>query len=54
MHTQLEWARTLLLRRQPGDTDQARDLLTAAEAGARELELTGLETRIAARLADSG
>jgi class 3 adenylate cyclase/tetratricopeptide (TPR) repeat protein len=52
VHTQLEWARTLLLRRQPGDTDQARDLLTAAQAGARELELTGLEPRIAALLAD--
>ncbi len=51
VHTQLEWARTLLLRRQPGDSEQTRGLLTAAQAGARGLELTGLEPRIDA-LAD--
>lgn len=42
-HTCLEWARTLLARLHPGDGERARDLLTRAEATARELALGNIE-----------
>jgi hypothetical protein len=41
--THLEWARMLLTRRQPGDTDRARELLGRALATARELGLPSIE-----------
>jgi hypothetical protein len=41
--TRLEWARMLLARRQPGDTDRARELLGQALATARELGLGNVE-----------
>jgi tetratricopeptide (TPR) repeat protein len=43
--TRLEWARVLLTRRQPGDTDRARQLLGQALATARELGLANVERR---------
>jgi class 3 adenylate cyclase/tetratricopeptide (TPR) repeat protein len=41
--TRLEWARMLLVRRQPGDAERARDLLGQALAAARELGLGNVE-----------
>ena len=41
--TRLEWARMLLTRRKPGDTDQARELLGQALTTARELGLAKVE-----------
>jgi tetratricopeptide (TPR) repeat protein len=46
VHTQFEWARMLLLRGAPGDSEQARDLLQRARTSSRELQLTGMEPRI--------
>ncbi|MGH2627991.1 MAG: hypothetical protein ACRDHY_15230, partial [Anaerolineales bacterium] len=43
--TRLEWARMLLTRRQPGDTDRAQELLGQALATARELGLGNVERR---------
>jgi class 3 adenylate cyclase len=43
--TQLEWARMLLTRRQPGDADRARELLGQALATARERGLANIERR---------
>jgi len=40
-HTRLAWARMLLLRRQPGDTEQAREHLRQAQQTARELGALG-------------
>jgi class 3 adenylate cyclase/tetratricopeptide (TPR) repeat protein len=54
VHTRLEWARALWHRGQPGDDARARDLLGEALDGARELELTGTERRIAALLVELG
>jgi DNA-binding SARP family transcriptional activator/class 3 adenylate cyclase len=45
--TRLEWARMLLTRRQPGDTERARELLGPALATARELGLATVERRAA-------
>ena len=42
-HTRLEWARMLLVRRQPGDTDPARELLGQVLATSRELGLANVE-----------
>ncbi len=50
--TRLEWARMLLSRRQPGDTERARDLLDQALATARELGLTNVERQAVALLED--
>jgi hypothetical protein len=41
--TRLEWARMLLTRRRPGDTDRARELLNQALPVARELGLAKIE-----------
>ncbi len=41
--TRLEWARMLLTRRGPGDTERARELLGQALAAARQLGLGGIE-----------
>jgi tetratricopeptide (TPR) repeat protein len=49
--TRLEWARMVLRRNDPGDPDQARDLLRSALDSARHLGLTGIERRAAALLA---
>jgi len=43
--TRLEWARMLLARSTPGDTEQAHDLLAQALATARERGLTNIERR---------
>jgi class 3 adenylate cyclase/tetratricopeptide (TPR) repeat protein len=43
--TRLEWARMLLIRRQPGDADRARELLGRALDSARELGLANVERR---------
>jgi hypothetical protein len=43
--THLEWARMLLMRRQPGDVERARELLGQALATARELGLGTVERR---------
>jgi len=43
--TRLEWARMLLTRAKPGDTDQAHDLLHQALATARDRGLTNIERR---------
>jgi DNA-binding SARP family transcriptional activator/tetratricopeptide (TPR) repeat protein len=48
--TRLEWARMLLVRRQPGDDARARDLLGQALTTARELGLGNVERRAAALL----
>jgi hypothetical protein len=44
-HTRLEWARTLFLRREPGDDERAQDLLGQALGTARELGLGEVEHR---------
>jgi DNA-binding SARP family transcriptional activator len=49
--TRLEWARMLLTRRQPGDTDRAKELLGQALATARELGLATVERRAVELLA---
>jgi tetratricopeptide (TPR) repeat protein len=49
-HTQLEWARMLLARRQPGDVERAREFLGQAVATARELGLRNVERRAVALL----
>jgi tetratricopeptide (TPR) repeat protein len=49
--TRFEWARMLLARRQPGDTERARELLGQALATARELDLANIERRAAELLA---
>jgi Asp-tRNA(Asn)/Glu-tRNA(Gln) amidotransferase A subunit family amidase len=41
--TRMEYARMLLLRSQPGDTDRARELLSQALATAQDLGLTKVE-----------
>jgi DNA-binding CsgD family transcriptional regulator len=46
-HTQREYAKMLLARNQPGDSDKATALLTAALATARELGMHALEARLA-------
>jgi tetratricopeptide (TPR) repeat protein len=43
--TRLEWARMLLTRAEPGDTEQAHDLLHQALATARDRGLTNIERR---------
>jgi class 3 adenylate cyclase len=43
--TRLEWARMLLARRQPGDTDGARELLAQALDTARQLGFADVERR---------
>ena len=43
--THLEWGRMLLARRQPGDTDRAREFLSQALATARQLGLGNVERR---------
>ena len=43
--TRLEWARMLLIRAKPGDTDQAHNLLHQALATARDRGLTNIERR---------
>ena len=43
--TQLEWARTLLLRGRPGDTERAQELLGQALAIARQRGLGNIERR---------
>jgi class 3 adenylate cyclase/tetratricopeptide (TPR) repeat protein len=48
VHTQLEWAKALQNRGQPGDDKRVTELLEHALEGARELELTGTEARISA------
>lgn len=49
-HTYLEWARMLLVRRQPPDAERARDLLGQARATARELGLGNIERQAIALL----
>jgi len=51
--TRIEWARTLLARRQPGDAEQARRLLDRALAPARELGLVNVERRAVALLSQT-
>ncbi|MCA1841759.1 MAG: AAA family ATPase, partial [Actinobacteria bacterium] len=46
--TRVEWARMLLTRRQSGDTEGARELLSLARDGARELGLANIEGNAAA------
>jgi class 3 adenylate cyclase len=48
--TQLEWARMLLIRRQPGDAERACELLGGALTTARELGLANVERRAVATL----
>lgn len=48
--THLEWARMLLTRREPGDAERARDLLSEAVATAREFGLGNVERRAVALL----
>jgi predicted ATPase len=43
--TRVEWARMLLARAKPGDTEQAHDLLRQALATARDRGLTNIERR---------
>jgi len=54
VHTTLEWGRALQYRGKPGDDARSLELLTQALDGARELELTGTESRIKALLDDAG
>ena len=49
--TRLEWARMLLIRRQPGDAERALDLLGQALETARELGLATIEREAANLLA---
>jgi hypothetical protein len=49
--TRLEWARMLLIRRQPGDAERANELLSRALDTARELELANVERRAVELLA---
>jgi tetratricopeptide (TPR) repeat protein len=49
--TRLEWARMLLSRHQPGDTDRAREFLGQALATARQLGLATVERRAVELLA---
>jgi len=44
-HTRLEWARMLLVRRQAGDTERARELLGQALTRAQESGLANIEQR---------
>ena len=46
--TRLEWARMLLVRRAPGDVDQAQELLAQVLATARDLGLANVERRTVA------
>ncbi|MCA1843014.1 MAG: tetratricopeptide repeat protein, partial [Actinobacteria bacterium] len=46
LHTRLEWARMLLRRGQAGETSRARTLLEEASAGARDVGVPAIETRI--------
>jgi hypothetical protein len=46
----LEWARMLLTRHQPGDTDRSQDLLTQALGAARDLGLASVERQAVALL----
>jgi class 3 adenylate cyclase len=48
--TRLEWARMLLARREPGDAERARHLLSQALVTARELGATTVERRAVALL----
>jgi hypothetical protein len=48
--TRLEWARMLLTRHQPGDTDRSQDLLTQALGAARDLGLASVERQAVALL----
>jgi hypothetical protein len=48
--TRLEWARMLLIRREPGDIERALALLTQAVATAREFALANIERRAVALL----
>jgi hypothetical protein len=50
--TRLEWARMLLTRRQPGDTDRTRELLGQALASARQLGLAKVERDAVALLSE--
>ena len=50
--TQVEWARTLLARRGPGDAARARELLDQALSTARQLGLVAVERRAVALLAE--
>jgi hypothetical protein len=43
--TRVEWARMLLTRAEPGDTEQAHGLLAQALATARDRGLTNIERR---------
>ncbi len=45
-HTQYQYATMLLTRDQPGDSEKARELLQAALATARQLDMRALEERI--------
>jgi tetratricopeptide (TPR) repeat protein len=49
--TRLEWARMVLIRRKPGDAEQALDLLGQALETARELGLANIEREAANLLA---
>lgn len=51
-HTEHDYARMLLRRRGEGDQEHARDLLLAALAAARELELSALEKKAEQLLAE--
>jgi tetratricopeptide (TPR) repeat protein len=51
-HTHLAWARALLRRQQPGDTDRARDQLRQAQGTARQLGLNNIEEEAATFLKD--
>jgi tetratricopeptide (TPR) repeat protein len=50
--TQTEWARMLLARGNPGDAEQARELLTQALTTARDLRLAKIERDAVVLLAD--
>jgi class 3 adenylate cyclase/tetratricopeptide (TPR) repeat protein len=50
-HTRLERARMLLTRRQPGDTERARELVGQAQASAKELGVANVERRAVELLA---
>jgi tetratricopeptide (TPR) repeat protein len=50
--TRLEWARMLLSRPRPGDTERARELLGQALATARELRLANVEGRAVALIGE--
>jgi tetratricopeptide (TPR) repeat protein len=49
-HTHLAWARMLLGRRQPGDSERAREQLQHAQETARQLGLGNIEKDVAALL----